>query len=341
MTSTLDAATLAQLGVPRRRENFPLAFLCPPSLRAARTAVYGYCRFVDDLGDEYAGDRLAALDAAEMEVRAAAGGAARHPVFVALQPVFAAGMPLDPFLRLLDANRADQRVASYATWADLDAYCALSAAPVGEMVLRLEGMATPSRLALSAQVCAGLQLANHWQDLREDAGRGRCYAPVEVLRRHGVSVAALAAGRAEPGFLPMLAESVAAARQRLAAGWPLAASLHGRLRAEIAGFAAHGAAACDAVERAGTGVLDARVSAGSRGRGAAMFTALRALLVPGPLPRNLRGEPAGRGDAGDEAARRVSAAGEPVVRGGAAAVAAGAPDQSQRLRAGSAPRPPR
>jgi len=287
VSTALDAASRVGLGVPRRRENFPLAFLCPPAVRVARQAVYGYCRLVDDLGDEYAGDRLAALDAAEVEVRAAARGTAAHPVFVALQPVFAAGMPVDPFLRLLEANRQDQRVVSYASWDEVDAYCALSAAPVGEMVLRLEGLATAPRLALSAQLCAGLQLANHWQDLHEDAQRGRCYVPAEVLGRHGVTVAALASGRAEAEFLPMLAECLAAARERLRSGWPLAASLHGRVRAEIAGFAAHGAAACDAVERAGASVLRSRPSAGTRGRATATLTALRALVAPAPLPRSL------------------------------------------------------
>jgi len=286
--TALDAAAAQQLGVPRRRENFPLAFLCPPQVRAGRRAVYAYCRLVDDLGDEFSGDRLYALDAAEGEVHAAARGAATHPVFVALQPVFAAGMPVEPFVRLLDANRLDQRVSSYASWAEVDDYCALSAAPVGEMVLRLENQATPRRLALSSQVCAGLQLANHWQDLREDAQRGRCYVPVSVLASHGVSVASLAAGEAPDGFVPMLAECLAEARLRLRSGWPLAADLHGRMRAEIAGFAAHGAAACDAVERAGALVLRARPSAGSRGRAAAVFTALRSLLLPAPLPRSLR-----------------------------------------------------
>jgi squalene synthase HpnC len=284
----LQSATVAGLGVPRRRENFPVAFLCPPWLRAARLAVYGYCRLVDDLGDEFRGDRLAALAAAERELHAAFAGGAAHPVFVALQPVFASGMPLDPFLHLLDANRVDQRVASYATWDDLDAYCALSAAPVGEMVLRLSGAATPQRLSLSASLCAGLQYANHWQDLREDAQRGRCYVPRSVLARHDVELAHLAAGVPAPGFLPMLAECVAAARARLRAGWPLAAELHGRLRVEIAGFAAHGAAACDAVERAGSGVLHSRPSAGPRGRAAALLAALRALAAPGPPPRSLR-----------------------------------------------------
>lgn len=286
--SPLDAASLAGVGVPRRRENFPLALLCPPRVRAGRMAVYAYCRLIDDIGDELDGDRMAMLDAAERELHAAAAGSASHRVFARLQPLFAGGMPTAPFLALIEANRRDQSVASYATWDDLDAYCALSAAPVGEMVLRLENAATPRRLELSAQLCAGLQCANHWQDLREDARRGRCYVPRAVLQRHGVAVEDLAAGTAAPGFLPMLAECRDAALQRLRAGWPLAAELRGRLRAEIAGFAAHGAAACDAVSRAGEHALVARASAGARGRGGAVLTALRALVLPSPLPRSLR-----------------------------------------------------
>jgi phytoene/squalene synthetase len=252
------------LGIARRRENFPLAWLCGPRLRARRLAVYGFCRLIDDLGDEYAGDRGAALDAAEAQLRAATQGAATHPVFVALQPLLGGGdMALDP-------------------------YCALSAAPVGEIVLRLEGAATASRLRLSASACAGLQLANHWQDLAEDARRRRCYVPRAVLERHGVEVAQLAAGTAAPCFGAMLAECLAAARERLAAGWPLAAQLgRRRLAAEVAGFVAHGAAACDAVEAAGPRLLGARPSAGTAGRAGAALTALRTLILPGPPPRSL------------------------------------------------------
>jgi squalene synthase HpnC len=277
------------LGVARRRENFPLAWLCGPRLRARRLAVYGFCRLVDDLGDEYAGDRDAALDAAEAQLRAATRGAASHPVFAALQPLLHGGdMPADPFLRLIEANRVDQRVTAYNSWEEVDAYCALSAAPVGEMVLRLEGAATPERLRLSASACAGLQLANHWQDLGEDARRRRCYVPRAVLQRHAVEVAQLAAGTATPGFGAMLAECLAAARERLAEGWPLVAQLGWRrLSAEVAGFIAHGAAACDAVEAAGPRLLGARPSAGTAGRMGAALTALRTLIVPGPPPKSL------------------------------------------------------
>jgi squalene synthase HpnC len=277
------------VGIARRRENFPLAWLCGPRLRRERLAVYGFCRLVDDLGDEYRGDRASALDAAEAQLRAAARGAAAHPVFAALEPLLTGGrLRLDPFLRLIEANRADQRITGYDGWEGVDAYCALSAAPVGEIVLGLEGAATPERLRLSARACAGLQLANHWQDLAEDARRGRCYVPRELLRRHAVDVDALAAGRAGPGFVPLLAECLAAARRRLGEGWPLVVRLgRRRLAAEVAGFVAHGAATCDAVEAAGARLLTSRPSAGTRGRTGAALTALRSLLVPGPPPRSL------------------------------------------------------
>src|SRR5258708_15175032 len=111
----VEGAPRAGLGVPGRRETFPLAFLCPPRVRRGRMALYAYCRLVDDIGDELAGDRLAALDTAERELRAAAAGQASHPVFVALQPVLAAGMLLHPLLSPLHAHRPDQPAASHAT----------------------------------------------------------------------------------------------------------------------------------------------------------------------------------------------------------------------------------
>jgi squalene synthase HpnC len=276
------------LGVPRRAENFPLAWLCKPELRRRRLAVYGFCRLVDDIGDELHTGVAAALDAADAELRAAVRGRARHPVFRALTPLFDEGMAVEPFQRLIEANRWDQVVHRYERWQDLDAYCSLSASPVGEIVLRLENAASPSNLALSARICAGLQLINHWQDLAEDAERGRCYVPRPVLERHGVTVRDLAQRRASPQLASLVDECVEQARQRLAAGWPLVAALRGRLRAEIAGFAAHGSATCDAVAKAGADVAIRRPSSGRSGRASAMAVAVRSLIAPRALPRSLR-----------------------------------------------------
>ena len=86
----------------------------------------------------------------------------------------------------------DQRVHRYESWAQLRGYCALSADPVGELVLGVLGLATPERMALSDSICTALQLAEHCQDVAEDLARGRVYLPAEDLRRFGCAEEELA-----------------------------------------------------------------------------------------------------------------------------------------------------
>jgi phytoene/squalene synthetase len=96
-----------------------------------------------------------ALDWLEGELERAYVGEARHPLLVRLQStVRACALPREPFLRLIEANRVDQRVARYDTWEQLLGYCHLSADPVGELVLGVFGAATPERVALSDRICA-------------------------------------------------------------------------------------------------------------------------------------------------------------------------------------------
>ncbi len=94
-------------------------------------------------------------------------------------------MPREPFLRLIEANRVDQRVVRYETWEQLLGYCALSANPVGELVLGVFGNASAERIALSDRICTALQLAEHWQDVAEDFARGRIYLPAADRARFG------------------------------------------------------------------------------------------------------------------------------------------------------------
>src|SRR5919107_3785450 len=149
-----------------RTENFPVAsVLFPRSLRPHLRAIYGFARLVDILGDEVEGDRLAALDELEREVEACYAGAPTWPVMQVLQPTIREfSLPREPFLRLIEANRMDQRVAEYETWDELREYCRHSADPVGRLVLglvRLDG--EPELVAASDEVCTGLQLVNFLQ----------------------------------------------------------------------------------------------------------------------------------------------------------------------------------
>jgi squalene synthase HpnC len=164
-------------------------------------------------------------------------------------------MPEEPLRRLVEANRLDQRVASYETFDDLRRYCTLSADPVGRLVLSCVGLATPERVALSDQVCTGLQLVEHWQDVAEDHGRGRVYLPQEDVRRFGVTEADLAAEHASPALRALLAFEAARAAKLLDAGLPLVASLRGAAKVAVAGFVAGGRAALHAITAADFDVL--------------------------------------------------------------------------------------
>lgn len=234
-------------------ENFPVApRWLPRALRDELLAIYGFARLVDDAGDEASGDRAALLDALAADLDRAADGAARHPLVRRLGPALAAGrLPIGPFHRLLEANRRDQRRTRYATWAELAAYCACSATPVGELVLHALGAATPERLALSDAVCTALQLVEHCQDVAEDHARGRVYLPAEDLARWGVREGDLAVRPAPAAVRALLAFEIERVRALLAAAPPLVGSLRGRGRLLVAGFAAGGLAAADAVARAG------------------------------------------------------------------------------------------
>jgi squalene synthase HpnC len=209
-------------------------------------AIYGYARLVDDVGDEAPGDREALLDVVEEELAAVyEGRGPEHPVMRELAvTVRARDLPEGPFHRLLAANRMDQTVTRYETWQQLMDYCALSATPVGELVLGVFGVATPERIELSDRICAGLQVVEHLQDIGEDHARGRIYLPAEDMRRFGVPEESLnrvaLPGEPLPALVAFEAER---ARRLLASGAPLARTLPLRPRLAIAGFVAGGRAA--------------------------------------------------------------------------------------------------
>ena len=185
-------------------------------------------------------------------------GRAAHPLLVALTPTLrACALPREPFLRLIEANRVDQRVARYETWEQLLGYCELSANPVGELVLGVFGRATPERVALSNRICTALQLAEHWQDVAEDHARRRVYLPAEDRARWGCEEHELAGAGAGASWRlrGLLAFEVARTRELLAEGLALLATLRGRERVAVAAFAGGAWAALDAVERAGYDVL--------------------------------------------------------------------------------------
>jgi squalene synthase HpnC len=257
----------AAAGAKASGENFPVALrLLPARYRRHLQAVYGYARAVDDMGDEAPpGERARLLDDLEADLgrlyRFQGTDSAEPPrlgVVRALAPVLAeCAVPQQPFLDLIQANRQDQVVTRYATFADLVGYCELSANPVGQIVLYVFGAVSPDRLVLSDRVCTALQLAEHWQDVAEDLRAGRVYLPAEDLARFGVSEADLAAATASPQVRELMAFQVRRARQLLDQGAPLIGNLRGAARVAVAGYVAGGRAALAAIAGAGHDVLRA------------------------------------------------------------------------------------
>lgn len=257
--SAPDFAAGAILG-QSRSENFPVAsFVLPRRTRSHLLAIYGFARLADDIGDEAEGDRLAQLDWLDAEVERAAVGQATHPLLQRLTPTLAGlRLSLEPFKALIEANRVDQRVTRYETFDDLVGYCQLSAVPVGRLVLAVFDAATPERVALSDDVCVGLQVVEHLQDVAEDAERGRVYLPQSELRAAGVAEGQLTALRATPALRRLVAVQASRAQRLLASGGPLARSLAWQPRAAVAAFAGGGLAALDAVRKARYDVLGHR-----------------------------------------------------------------------------------
>jgi len=239
-------------------ENFHVvSFLLPKELHQDFYNVYAFCRWADDLGDEI-GDTAESLRLLRWwrELLASENG---HPVFVALRPTIAARrLPMVCFENLISAFEHDQVVMRYRNWDEVMAYCVNSANPVGRLVLALCGYHDEARAVLSDNTCSGLQLANFWQDVRVDVGKGRIYLPQDLLMRHGVSEADVLGLRQSAGFEAAMREAVVYARGFFEAGLPLIPTLDARLALDIELFSRGGMAILDKIEAGGYQVLDAR-----------------------------------------------------------------------------------
>jgi squalene synthase HpnC len=257
-TSLLDAPELAVERIDARTsgENFPVvSVLAPRWARPHLRAVYGFARLVDNLGDEAAGDRNALLDELERELE----GPPRTDVMRRLQATIAArGLSREPFARLIEANRIDQRKSRYESWEEVREYCTYSADPVGRLVLGIYGRdGDPELVSMSDSICTGLQLVNFLQDPPRDLALGRVYLPQESLRRFDVSDRDLA-GPLTERIVGLLRFESQRARELLEAGLPLRLALGGRPGMSVALYARGGLAALDALEEAGWDVFSSR-----------------------------------------------------------------------------------
>ena len=239
-------------------ENFTVAsWLMPREMRPHMYAIYAYARMADDFADEH--HDLAMLDDWERELDSAYVGTPRHPVFIALaDTVRRFEIPREPFQDLLTAFRSDIDFKGFETLDDLLGYSRFSANPVGRLVLYLFGYRDAERQHLSDLICSGLQLANFWQDVAVDLGKGRIYLPRRDMQRFGVTANDLAAHTSSREFREMMRHEVGVARTMLVEGGALQRRVDKRLSRDILMFAGGGMAILRAIERIDCDVFRSR-----------------------------------------------------------------------------------
>ncbi len=239
-------------------ENFTVAsWLMPRGMRPHMHAIYAYARMADDFADEERD--LGKLDEWERELDRCFAGTASHPVFLALaDTVRRYDLPSEPFKDLLVAFRSDVNFTGFETLDELLRYARYSANPVGRLVLYLFGHRDAERQRLSDLVCTGLQLANFWQDVALDLGKGRIYLPRADLNRFGVTADGLRRRAPGPAFVELMRYETGAARRMLKEGAALHRMVDRRLARDVLMFAGGGLAILDAVEQAGYDVFNRR-----------------------------------------------------------------------------------
>ncbi|MGD0706289.1 MAG: squalene synthase HpnC [Trebonia sp.] len=270
---TVTAEVSLAVAAKASAENFPVALrILPKRYRAHLTALYGFARLVDDIGDEplpglppgatgetITSTRLALLDDLQREVAKIYADGNGEPELDAIRAlaatVTACGIPRKPLDDLIQANRQDQLVTRYGTYEELRKYCELSANPVGEVVLYIMSAATPDRIRASDSICTALQLVEHTQDVAEDLANGRIYLPGEDLERFGVTERELAEPRAAGNVRQLIKFEADRAERLLDEGAPLIGTLHGAARIAVAGYLAGGRAALKAIADSNFDVL--------------------------------------------------------------------------------------
>lgn len=270
-----EIAALASLAAAAKAsaENFPVALrVLRKRWRVHLTALYGFARLVDDIGDEplpgmpddatpeqVTAIRLELLDELQTDVSRIYQDHDQDPDLQVIKDlkrtVRDCGIPAQPLYNLIQANRQDQLVTRYETYQDLEDYCRLSANPVGQVVLYIMDAATPERIKASDSICTALQVIEHSQDVAEDLAKGRIYLPKQDMDAYQVTEEDLAHKTAGKQVRDLIRFEVDRARQLLDDGAPLVGTLKGMARLAIAGYVCGGRATLKAIEASGYDVL--------------------------------------------------------------------------------------
>jgi phytoene synthase len=237
--------------------------LLSPERRRAITALYAFCREVDDVVDEVSDPGVARLKLAwwRTEIAAVYGGRPQHPVALALVPAVAAfGLQQEHFQTVIDGMTMDLDYNRYPDFAALERYCHCVAGVVGLMSAEIFGYQESATRAYARDLGVAFQLTNVIRDVGEDARRGRIYLPQDELARHGVGTEDILARRGSPAVAGLMAHQVARARDFYARAIAALPAVDRRAQRPGLVMAAIYRALLRRIEREGFRVLDRRIA---------------------------------------------------------------------------------
>ncbi|MBT6972288.1 MAG: squalene synthase HpnC [Euryarchaeota archaeon] len=192
-----EAQSYCTLIAKSHYENFVISnWFTPKEIKQHIENIYAFCRYGDDLGDDSPfppNQRLLLLQEWQDDLQRAAEnewtGPAKHPIHIAIQHTAKEkNIPVEPFIKLIQAFKMDQSSNRCNDWAELKQYCVHSADPVGHMFLYVYGYDKQEMRDLADNTCTALQLANHWQDISRDLDQDRIYIPLDEMEQFGFTL---------------------------------------------------------------------------------------------------------------------------------------------------------
>ncbi len=194
---------------------YSFRFLARPR-REAITALYAFCREVDDAVDECADAGVAAMKLAwwRGEVAALHDGRPTHPVTQALAAALPRyHLPAEQLLEIIDGMAMDLHQTRYPDFKALHLYCYRVASVVGLLAAEIFGYEDRRTLKYAHDLGLAFQLTNIIRDVGEDARRGRIYLPQDELARFGVAEGDILQSRYSEGFTKLMEFQVGRARE--------------------------------------------------------------------------------------------------------------------------------
>ncbi len=188
----------------------------PPNRRRAITALYAFCREVDDVVDECQDLQIASTKLAwwRQEVAKLYAGKPEHPVTQALLPVIAEfAVPQEQLLEIIDGMEMDLQQSRYLDFKALSLYCYRVASVVGLLAAEIFGYQDRKTLKYAHDLGMAFQLTNIIRDVGEDARRGRVYLPMDELKRFEVPVADILNARHSDNFRKLMEFQIERAEQ--------------------------------------------------------------------------------------------------------------------------------